>query len=192
MRQDKRFKYGGEAITSKYFAKLLSNYFDGLITVEPHLHHYKSLNDIYNIPAKILSAQNYIASWIKCNIQTPVVVIGPDNGSEQLVSNIAKIVNAPYLVLEKTRTGEHNVKVECSNESKKLGKYSVTHTPVLVDDIISTACTMIEAVKIIKRSFKKQPFCIGIHAVFAGDAYRALQNAGVKKEHIITCNTIIK
>lgn len=40
MRQDKIFK-AGEGITSKYFAKLLSGYFDGLITIDPHLHRWR-------------------------------------------------------------------------------------------------------------------------------------------------------
>ena len=42
MRQDNIFN-PGEVITSKYFAKLLSSYFDYLITVDPHLHRYKNL-----------------------------------------------------------------------------------------------------------------------------------------------------
>ena len=40
MRQDKIFE-AGEGITSKYFAKLLSSYFDGLITIDPHLHRWR-------------------------------------------------------------------------------------------------------------------------------------------------------
>ena len=49
MRQDIQFK-PGEAVTSKYFASLLSSYFDKLITIDPHLHRFKSLQDIYTIP----------------------------------------------------------------------------------------------------------------------------------------------
>src|SRR5215207_2968948 len=36
MRQDKRFK-DGEAVTSRYFASLVSSQFDWLVTVDPHL-----------------------------------------------------------------------------------------------------------------------------------------------------------
>lgn len=50
MRQDRRF-HAGEAITSRHFAALLSRTFDWLVTVDPHLHRYKSLSDIYDIPA---------------------------------------------------------------------------------------------------------------------------------------------
>ena len=34
----------------------------------------------------------------------------------------------------------------------------------------------------------KPPICIGIHAVFAGNAYQDLLSAGVEK--VVTCNTI--
>ena len=49
MRQDKRFK-DGEAVTSRGFAKLLSASFDWIVTVDPHLHRYKSLEEIYTVP----------------------------------------------------------------------------------------------------------------------------------------------
>ena len=59
MRQDKQFQ-PGQGITSKYFAKLISNYFDSLITIDPHLHRWHLLNDIYSIPTKILHATDNI------------------------------------------------------------------------------------------------------------------------------------
>ena len=34
----------------------------------------------------------------------------------------------------------------------------------------------------------KPPICIGIHAVFSGNAYRDLRDAGVAR--VVTCNTI--
>lgn len=37
MRQDKQFQ-PGEAITSSYFASLLSSFIDELLTIDPHLH----------------------------------------------------------------------------------------------------------------------------------------------------------
>ena len=61
-------------------------------------------------------------------------------------------------------------------------------TPVLVDDIISTARTMIETVGHLKRAGMKPPICVGIHAVFSGNAYQDLMDSGVEK--IVTCNTI--
>lgn len=181
MRQDKSF-HSGEGITSTYFAKLISGYFDELITIDPHLHRWKSLNDIYTISTKVLHATDPIAQWIKQNVVNPLI-IGPDMESEQWVSEIAKNINASFFILEKTRKEDRDV--EISFPSMELYQH---HTPVLVDDIISTAVTMIQTVKHLKSLNMKSPLCIGVHAIFAGNAYDDLINAGTEK--IITCNTI--
>ena len=49
MRQDRRFK-PGEAVTSRQVAHLLSETFDWLVTVDPHLHRYGALQEIYLDP----------------------------------------------------------------------------------------------------------------------------------------------
>jgi ribose-phosphate pyrophosphokinase len=59
---------------------------------------------------------------------------------------------------------------------------------VLVDDIISTARTLIETIRHLTQAGFASPVCIGVHAVFAGDAYDGLKNAGAAD--IITCNTV--
>lgn len=48
MRQDLRFQ-PGEAITSASFARLIGGFADWLVTVDPHLHRYASLGEIYAI-----------------------------------------------------------------------------------------------------------------------------------------------
>ncbi len=181
MRQDQVFN-PGEGITSDYFASLLSNYFDELITIDPHLHRKKSLNEIYTIPTVVLSAADEIAKWIKHHVNKPIL-IGPDQESEQWVSTIAQKADAPFVVLEKTRKGDKEVEVSIPH----IDQYKI-HTPVLIDDIISTARTMIETVKHVKNAKMKSPICIGVHAIFSGDAYHDLLAAGAVK--VITCNTI--
>lgn len=59
---------------------------------------------------------------------------------------------------------------------------------MLVDDIISTAHTMMEAVRLLGSTGMQQPICVGVHAVFADDAYINLMRSGVAK--IVTTNTI--
>ncbi|GAG95283.1 unnamed protein product, partial [marine sediment metagenome] len=60
LRQDKEFNQG-EAINSRIFAPLLSQYIDWLVTLDPHLHRHHSLNEIYTIKADVLHAANLIA-----------------------------------------------------------------------------------------------------------------------------------
>lgn len=180
MRQDKVFNLG-EGVTSDYFGKLISGFADSLITVDPHLHRRESLTEVYHIPAEGVHAANAISKWVKKNIENPVLV-GPDSESEQWVSKVAANAGAPFIVLEKTRHGDRDVEVSIP----QVDAYK-SHTPVLVDDIISTARTMIETVEHLKKAGMKPPVCIGVHAVFAGNAYEDLEKAGAE---VVTCNTI--
>jgi ribose-phosphate pyrophosphokinase len=181
MRQDKVFNEG-EGVTSEYFASLISEFADTLITIDPHLHRRNSMSEIYSISCKVIHASSLISAYISEYITNPLI-IGPDAESEQWVSEVAKNANAPFIVLEKTRIGDHDVKVTMP----QIEKFK-NHTPVLVDDIISTARTMIETVGHIKNAGMKAPVCIGVHAVFAGNAFEELKKSGV--DRIITCNTI--
>lgn len=181
MRQDKQFK-PGEAVTSNYFSKLITPYIDHLITVDPHLHRRHSMGELYAIPATVLHAADLISDYIRHSIVSPVL-IGPDSESEQWVSAVAFRAQAPYLVLEKHRHGDRNVEISVP----QVDRYR-NHTPVLIDDIISTARTMIETVEHLKVAGLKPPVCIGVHAVFSDHSFSDLVNAGPSK--IITCNTI--
>ena len=164
MRQDKRFNLG-EAVTSQYFAKLLSSLVDRLITIDPHLHRRVSMKEIYSISCEVLHAAELISDWIKYNI-LDAILIGPDSESEQWVAEVAKNAGVPFMVLQKIRYGDSDVEVSVP----QVEKYK-NHTPVLVDDIISTARTMIETVMHLKNAGMKPPVCIGVHAVFAGNAF---------------------
>lgn len=181
MRQDKQFN-PGEGVTSTYFAQLISGLAETLTTVDPHLHRRSSLSEIYSVPNKLIHAASHISKWISTNIEKPVL-IGPDSESEQWVKEVAKEANAPFTILEKIRHGDRDVEVSIPD----VAKYK-DHTPVLVDDIISTARTMIETVGHLKKVGMRPPVCVGVHAVFAGSAYNDLKNSGVQR--IVTCNTI--
>ena len=181
MRQDRRF-LEGEAITSTHFARLLSGTVDWLVTVDPHLHRRSSLAEIYSIPTAIVPAAPHVAPWIAVNVERPLL-IGPDIESGQWVSAVADAAGAPAIVLEKKRRGDRDVTVSVPDVERWRA-----HTPVLVDDIISTARTMIETVRHLGRAGLAPPVCVGVHAVFADQAYEDLLRAGAGR--VVTCNTI--
>ena len=181
MRQDKVF-HEGEGVTSTYFGKLISGFADSITTIDPHLHRISSLGEVYDIPNRVIHAADAISKYIKENIHNPVL-IGPDSESEQWVSDVAKKAGVPFTVLQKVRHGDRDVEVSVPD----VEKYKES-TPVLVDDIISTARTMIETTEHLKNAGMKPAICIGIHAVFSENAYQDLWDAYV--ENIITCNTI--
>ncbi|KIF79898.1 ribose-phosphate pyrophosphokinase [Noviherbaspirillum autotrophicum] len=181
MRQDARF-LEGEGITSVHFASFVSDFCDWLVTVDPHLHRHHRLNEIYSIPTKAVRAAPHIGEWIAANIEQPVIV-GPDAESEQWAAKVAKSVGCPYTVLNKIRKGDRDVEVLAPGKGDWQGG-----TPVLVDDIASTANTMIAAAEKLKAAGLPPPVCIAVHPIFAGNAYAELQAAGVAR--IVSCNTI--
>lgn len=181
MRQDHRFR-PGEAITSRTYARLLSSTFDTLVTVDPHLHRYRSLDEIYSLRSTVVRAAPLIARWVLENTERPLL-IGPDSESEQWVSEVAAGAGAPFIVLRKIRHGDRDVEVSPPDAGAWRDRQ-----PVLVDDIISSARTMIEAVGSIRRAGLAAPVCIGVHALFAPGAYDELQACGVAR--VVTCDTI--
>jgi ribose-phosphate pyrophosphokinase len=180
MRQDRRFK-PGEAVTSRQVARLLSQAFDWLVTVDPHLHRYGTLAEIYTIPTRAVHAAPLISQWIKSNVPNPLI-IGPDSESEQWVSAVASDAGAPYSILEKVRHGDRAVEIKL----KDLGSWS-GRAPVLVDDIISSGRTMIEAVKLLATRGWPQPICIAVHGLFADGSDALLEQAGAR---IVTSNSV--
>lgn len=181
MRQDRRFR-PGEAVTSAYFAGMLAPQVDWLVTVDPHLHRRSALSDIYAVPAIALHAAPLIAAWMRDNVERPLLV-GPDAESAQWVAAVAGDVGAPHLVLDKIRRGDREVEVSAPEVVRWRD-----FTPVLVDDIVSTARTMIETVGQLRRAGMRPPVCVGVHGIFAGTAYQDLLRAGASR--VVTTNTI--
>jgi ribose-phosphate pyrophosphokinase len=182
MRQDKRFQ-SGEAVTSVSFARLLSKQFDWLTTIDPHLHRLTSLGDIYSIPTAVVRAAPLLTKWIRTHVASPLLV-GPDSESEQWVRAVAEAIPAPSIILQKTRHGDRSVSIAIPEEIHRWRQ----RTPVLVDDIISSAETMSETVRQWLKAGLAAPVCVGVHAVFAAQAFEALRAAGASR--IVTTNAI--
>jgi ribose-phosphate pyrophosphokinase len=181
LRQDRRFR-PGEGVTSRYFARLLSGCVDWLLTVDPHLHRYRSLAEIYTIPARAVHSAPLLAAWVRAHVEAPLI-IGPDRESERWATAVAAAAGAPCEVLEKVRHGERDVEVSVPNATRWRDR-----TPVLVDDVISTGRTLAESLRHLGSAGRKPPVCLGVHAVFVDGALEALRAAGASR--IVTCNTI--
>jgi ribose-phosphate pyrophosphokinase len=181
MRQDRRFEEG-EAVTSSYFARLISTGFDWLVTVAPHLHRHASLDEIYSIPSKVAHADGPLSIWIRNKVVQPLIV-GPDSESEQWVSWIAAAAKCPHVVLDKRRLGDRDVEIGLPDLSTWRDRQ-----PVLVDDIVSSATTMVEAARMLAAAGMPKPICIGIHALFAKDSYESLRQVAVRTA---TTNTVL-
>jgi ribose-phosphate pyrophosphokinase len=181
MRQDSRFK-DGEAISSVHFARLVSQSFDSLVTVDPHLHRRRDLSEVFTIPARVEHAAPLLADWIKAHVVNPLV-IGPDVESEQWVAAVAERAGAAaYAVSSKTRLGDRQVKVELPDLSRWRHK-----RPVLIDDIVSSGRTMLETARELASRGMAKPFCLTVHALFADESYVELKALA---ERVVSTDTI--
>ena len=181
MRQDAEF-HRGEGLAARHFAALLSRAADWVVTVDPHLHRIHRLEELFTVPVRTVGSAAAIAAWIRGTVARPLV-IGPDAESEQWVEAVARAAGAPWAVLAKHRRGDREVELRLPDLGSPGG-----HDPVLVDDIISTGVTMRHAVALLRGAGLDRPWCVGVHAVMAGDAQEALLRAGARE--VVTCNTL--
>lgn len=181
MRQDMRFK-PGEAVTSRPFARWLSDAFDWLTTVDPHLHRYASLDEIYSLESTVVEAAPLLAEWIAAEIDDPVL-IGPDGESEQWVSAVAALRDLPWRVFTKKRYGDRDVRLQLPALDGLSG-----HTPVLIDDIISSGTTVAQAARHLIEAGLPAPVVVGVHGLFAKNARETLAEAGLAR--VVCTNSV--
>jgi ribose-phosphate pyrophosphokinase len=180
LRQDRAFKLG-EAVSSRHFASLLSDLFDRLITIDPHLHRIAGLEKIFPIPVTVLHCAPLLGAWVKAHVRRPLI-IGPDSESAQWAAAVAEQAQAPHVVLTKRRLGDREVIIEAPD----LAAWQ-DHVPVLIDDIIASGHTMAAAAVQVQARGLARPVCLGVHALFAGDAYARLLAVSAA---VVTTDTI--
>ena len=171
LREDVRFR-PGEAISARITAKLLK-IFKKVYVVEPHLHRLPNFKTFFP-NAKKVSIAKEVAKYIKKNIGE-CLLVGPDWESEQWVKPVAKELNLKYEILEKQRFSSRKVKTR--------GKSMQASKVVVIDDIISTGHTLLEATKLIK---SKQLYLISAHGLFSEGALAKLK----KKAKVVVSNSI--
>jgi ribose-phosphate pyrophosphokinase len=181
MRQDRRFE-PGEAITSGTYARMVSSHADWLVTVDPHLHRYASLDEVYSIPTRAVRSAPLLSEWIRANVDRPFL-LGPDVESEQWVSEVAGLIGAPWQVLRKTRYGDRKVEVAVPD----LGMFA-GHTPVLVDDIVSSGRTMTVTADQLREQGLERPVLVAVHALFPEDVYRGLK---ARAAALVSANSVV-
>lgn len=181
MRQDRQFE-PGEGVSARHFAQLLSQAVNWLVTVDPHLHRTSALGELYTVPTSAVASAPLLAEWIGTHVESPVI-IGPDGESAQWVGSVADRIQAPHVLLQKRRSGDKAVALTLPDLRACVGRQ-----PVLLDDIIASGGTMLAATRLLRLGGWPKPVCLGVHAVFAGNAYLSLLQAGAMQ--VVTCNTI--
>ena len=162
-------------------AGFINKYFDGFLVVDPHLHREKNLSELFNIRHEKLTANYYIGKWIKKNMKNPLIV-GPDWESYKWARRVAEEIGCEHVIMEKKRLSGRDVKVTLNKKVDLTGK-----NVILVDDMISTGNTIIEAAKNFKRMGVKRFNCIAVHGIFVE---KALEKLKKNRINVITTNTI--
>lgn len=180
MRQDRRF-VEGEAVTSRIFAGLVSRDVDWLVTVDPHLHRYHSLDEIYSIPSRVVQGAPVLAVWLAG--EKNVFLVGPDAESEQWVADIAARSGHPFIVGEKVRRGDRDVVITLPDLSAYRGM-----TAVIIDDVISSGHTVLECLTALRTAGITTVDCACVHGIFADGCDTRLLAGGLRR--LVTSNTI--
>lgn len=180
MRQDKRF-HEGEALTSRLFAQLLSQHMDWLVTVDPHLHRYHALREIYTVPNRKIEGAHALADWLKG--QSALLLVGPDAESEQWVAEVASTSGHPYVIGEKHRFGDRQVEIHLPDISPYRDR-----TAVVIDDVISSGQTILKCLQALQEGGIDKVNCAAVHGIFADGVDDTLMRAGLGE--LATCNTI--
>ena len=105
--------------------------------------------------------------------ESSAFLIGPDQESAQWVSETARDLNARYATLKKIRRGDRSVTISMPDVAD-IGD----RTPILLDDIISSGQTMLEAVKLLRSKGIEHSICLAIYGLFADRSDQALTELG--------------
>jgi ribose-phosphate pyrophosphokinase len=157
-------------------ARLLSNLIeaagvDRLITLDLHA---VAIEGFFNIPVVNCSAAELFVNEIKALGRQDVVVVAPDMGGAKRARQLAALLDAPVVILEKYRPpNDPNTEV-LTIIGDVEGK-----SAVIIDDIISTGGTLVNAAEVLKsKGAKTIDVCIS-HAVLAGNATEKLADSAV-------------
>ncbi len=177
-RQDRKFQ-PGEALSIKTTTELMKAVgVNKLITVDTHYQHIEPGEfHLFNIPCVNVSAGRLLLDHIKERIANELMVIGPDLGSSKMV----KYATGEEKVLKKEKRcpicGKPATECKCRITKKK---YEITEVEteldftgknvVILDDIIASGGTMIEAVKKVKSEGAKKVIATATHGLFMKDS----------------------
>lgn len=173
-RQDSRFN-PGEAVSLFIVVDIIEKLgVNHLYTIDMHLHRAGDITKLFkNVKAHNLTAIIELMKYITKNfrLQKPIV-IGPDEESEQWAKIAAQFLNTEYDILEKKRVSAEEVIIEVREVNVK------NRDVIIVDDIVSTGGTMVEAVKALKKLGVRNVVTACTHPILVGNAYARILSAG--------------
>jgi len=166
-RQDRKF-LDGEPVSAEAIAKILSVYADRVILIDPHKDYIK---EFFDVEAKVLHAYETLAEMLyPLDVD---LILAPDAGAVDRAKNVAKILGVDWDYLEKRRLSGEEVEIkpkELDVEGKNVA---------IVDDIISTGGTIIEATKALKSQGAVNVYAACVHGLFTNFAIHKLAQLSI-------------
>jgi len=172
---------GRESITAKLAANLIVK--SGANRIIAMDLHSAQIQGYFDIPCDHVYGSPVLFNYLLDKQLPDLVVVSPDVGGVARARAFAKkLGDAPLAIIDKRRQ-THNVAEVMNVIGDVSGK-----TAVLVDDMIDTAGTILEAAKLLRHQGARQVYACATHAVFSPPAIERL-STGVFEEVIVT-NTI--
>lgn len=177
-RQEKSFNTG-EAISAEVVCQLIQQ--SGASELYSINLHEEGICNLFNIPAHNLSAMPTMANYIGSNVDDPVIV-APDKGALGFAQEIANILSCESDYLEKTRISPDKVDTKPKNLDVD------GRDAVIIDDIISTGGTIVNACGILREHGARRILVSCVHPVLVEDALLKIFAAGA--DDVVGTNTL--
>jgi ribose-phosphate pyrophosphokinase len=147
--------------------------------------HAKQVEGFFDIPVDHLEARPVLTDYfLRLGMGgEDTVVVSPDIGGVARARNFAKVLGSPIAIIDKRRP-KPNVSEVMNIIGEVKGKRAI-----IIDDIIDTAGTIVNAARAIKEAGATEVYAACTHPVFSGPAVERLSNAvkdGVIKEVVVT------
>ncbi len=173
MRQDIAF-HPGEAVSQRIIGDLLAGLFDGVLTIDPHLHRIDTLQQAIDTHyAYSPSAAEGIGRHLAAEFDQPLLV-GPDCESERWVSRAAAAAGLAFVIAQKVRHGDREVEIELPDADYQ------GRCVVLVDDMISTGHTLITLSRLLYAAGAREVHAMVTHMLGDAAVCEALALAGIR------------
>jgi ribose-phosphate pyrophosphokinase len=181
-RQDHIFR-DGEAVSLEVIAEILTRV--GMTELLSFDLHSPKTPDIFTVPVKHLSALPIFAEKIKNDFDlSEIMLVSPDMGGIRRIKEISEMLgNIPFATIEKNRNLANGEINDSGLNGDVRGKVAV-----IVDDMISTGQTMVEAAELLIENGALKVFIFATHAVFARGSGKLLQHSNI--ERVVVSDTI--
>ncbi len=179
-RQDRKVQ-GRVPITAKLVADLLTAAgVNRLLALDLHA---GQIQGFFNIPVDHLFAGPAVMiDYLGKKDLTDPVVVSPDAGGVERARAIAKRLNAGLAIIDKRREGP-NVAVVMH----LIGDVR-DRDVIVIDDMIDTAGTLVQAVGALEREGAKRILACGVHAVLSGPAIERIKASPL--EEVVVTNSV--